>query len=1686
MSGTHRASRVASWCAACAFSAVTAAALLTATAQPAVAAVTPIDYYRMGETENAAPGSASVTLDSVGGKTMTLVGTPFYVADAAGTAVSATGSTNSLWFFSGTWGNASLLTTATDNVGLEAWVKPGSLPAGSHCLVYNGTSGANGFGLFMNGASYEARIGSSSFGAAPATTTDWVHLAVVRSGGLATFYVNGVAAATSVAPMVTPSGQFGVAASPPAFTNDFFFGHVDEVRAFTFEPGAFAPTDLLLAHRVVNTTNDSGAGSLRQAMTAAPAGTIIDIVVPGTLTLQGMLPFVTGALRINGPGAASFTIDGADLYRPFFIDAPASAITISGVTIAHGRAKGGNGGDGTFTGGGGLGAGGAMFVNRGDVTLSDVAFAGNQAIGGRGGNSIQNDGSSGGGGLGGDGGSTGFTSGSGGGGFLGDGGGSPAVSSAGGGGGVVGIGGSSGNGGGGGGGAWTAGQDGQASTGGAGAGGLGGNGGTYSAGGQDGGAGMDYGGGGGGSGGGTSVNGKGGAGGRFGGGGGGAYFFSTYGHAAGAGGEFGGGGGTNGYSDRNAGQGGWGGGGGGSRSGSPGNGGFGGGGGAASSTSQQVSGGTFGGRGSVGFGLGGAGGGGGALGAAVFVRANNGATLTVVEPQFDVGTVTAGAAGNETLGNCGSLCARGGTARGETLFLLGGTTTLEVSAGTRTIPGTIGSSTLAPAALVKTGAGTLALSANSIELGNVDVAAGTLQVNGTLGSPQVRVASGATISGSGNVVALQVQPGATIAPGASVGRLTTAGLSLVGASHYNWQLRDASAAAGVGYDTLTVNGTLDLSGASGSQINVWTLSSTAPDVSGPASNFDPEVAALWTLIRTTGGISGFSPASFAVVTDAANGTSGFANPRAGLFSVAVAGNDLVLKYLPAQEIAIEQPVGTAVTDGGSRGYGTVNLGTSRTFTFTLFNRGGGPDLLLGGTPRVAVSGANAAEFVVTSQPASPITVAAGSTTFDVQFTPAAVGARTAALSIANDDPNENPFDIALSGTGGAPEIDVEQPSGTALPSGGSRDFGAVIVGGFASKLFFISNSGSGPLQDVGASLGGPDAASFLGGPDAASFWIGIPSATVAPGNAAAFTVAFVPTAGGGKTATLTIVSNDADENPYVISLSGDADDTDIVVEQPAGTGVPDGGTRYLGNVVPGSSIDSVFTIRNTGSSGPPLTGLGITIDGADAASFSVVADPVAPVPLGGSTTFTVRFAPTIRGPKTASLRVASNDPDENPYDIALSGNGISPEIAVEQPLAADLPDGGSRSFGSVNLGAHASLDFTVRNSGDSELALGAASISGTNAADFAIMQQPASVVGAPMGSSNGSFETPLLGAGAFVASPAGAAWNFGARAGIARIGSPWFVNAPPSGAQAAYIQVLSNTAESYLDQPVTFANAGLYLIRFSYVRRGSGYGGTSIEVSIDDTVIGTVPLNLQNDDTWRTFVVPYTNPSPGATRTLRLFGNLVDGDRATAIDDVRIESTAVTKVRFLPRGTGIRTATLSIPNNDSDENPFDITLTGSGSGQGADLQVSKTNFGSNLFPGEDTAYTIQVVNAGPDSVSNVRVADTPPAALIDGHWTCISTPGSLCPNASGTGNLEELTTQPLPSGALLQYSYFARVAGGASGFVTNTASVTSNDPAVPEVDAANNNATDTDSIVGDGLFRNGFEPNQGGLLRPPL
>lgn len=120
--------------------------------------------------------------------------------------------------------------------------------------------------------------------------------------------------------------------------------------------------------------------------------------------------------------------------------------------------------------------------------------------------------------------------------------------------------------------------------------------------------------------------------------------------------------------------------------------------------------------------------------------------------------------------------------------------------------------------------------------------------------------------------------------------------------------------------------------------------------------------------------------------------------------------------VPMPEIAVEQPAGSNIVDGGARNLGAAIVGGTAEMIFTVKNTGAF-NLTLTGIPKVVVSGSDAAMFSVTSQPVSPVPGPSGSTTFNVRFAPSSVGAKSASLSIPNNDSDENPFDISLTANG---------------------------------------------------------------------------------------------------------------------------------------------------------------------------------------------------------------------------------------------------------------------------------------------------------------------------------------------------------------------------------------------------------------------------------------------------------------------------------------------------------------------------------------------------------------------------------------------------------------------------------------------------------------------------------------------
>lgn len=140
-----------------------------------------------------------------------------------------------------------------------------------------------------------------------------------------------------------------------------------------------------------------------------------------------------------------------------------------------------------------------------------------------------------------------------------------------------------------------------------------------------------------------------------------------------------------------------------------------------------------------------------------------------------------------------------------------------------------------------------------------------------------------------------------------------------------------------------------------------------------------------------------------------------------------------------------------------------------------------------------------------------------------------------------------------------PEIQVEQPEGTILVDASSTlDYGTTQVGTDVDKVFTIRNVGLANLV-----LTTPTQVSVTG-----TQWtvLAQPATPITPGSVSTFTVRFSPDSDGSKTSTLTILSDDADEATFMVSLAG--------VASP-GPGSRDDSYQPVANgVVYASSVDS--------------------------------------------------------------------------------------------------------------------------------------------------------------------------------------------------------------------------------------------------------------------------------------------------------------------------------------------------------------------------------------------------------------------------------------------------------------------------------------------------------------------------------
>ena len=246
--------------------------------------------------------------------------------------------------------------------------------------------------------------------------------------------------------------------------------------------------------------------------------------------------------------------------------------------------------------------------------------------------------------------------------------------------------------------------------------------------------------------------------------------------------------------------------------------------------------------------------------------------------------------------------------------------------------------------------------------------------------------------------------------------------------------------------------------------------------------------------------------------------------------------------------------GTTITNGDIipslpdfTDFGTLNVGSTQDNTFVLTNTGTGGSnnsrkITFDSPSSVVVSGIDAAQFSVQSEPTPGSTLngsgAVASPDLVIRFSPTTIGIKNATITVRyTNNAGILTYVYAIRGNAiSSPEMDVRGNANSIVDGDITpsiidfTDYGTTSVGTNVTKTYFIHNTGNLNLNIGAITFSGANLTDFS--------VTTAPAAIVAPGGSTSFVVTFAPPAIGTKTATLSILNDDANENPYNFNLVG--------------------------------------------------------------------------------------------------------------------------------------------------------------------------------------------------------------------------------------------------------------------------------------------------------------------------------------------------------------------------------------------------------------------------------------------------------------------------------------------------------------------------------------------------------------------
>ena len=337
--------------------------------------------------------------------------------------------------------------------------------------------------------------------------------------------------------------------------------------------------------------------------------------------------------------------------------------------------------------------------------------------------------------------------------------------------------------------------------------------------------------------------------------------------------------------------------------------------------------------------------------------------------------------------------------------------------------------------------------------------------------------------------------------------------------------------------------------------------------------------------------------------------------------------------------------------------------------------------------KIAVTG-DTSDFSETNTCGSAVAQGA-SCTITVTFTPAAIGARSASVSVT-DNATGSPQTVSLTGTG--------LTALTITPA--SLGFGTVNVGSTSTLSLSIKNSSIASIAVTSFVFGGADPGDFSQTNTCGTSLAGNSSCTVS--------VTFKPASTGSRSGTLSIKDSDP-SSPQVVDLTGTGSGSSGVSFSPSSLAF--GNQPYQS-----PSATMTTTMSNTGTATLDISS--ITLTGSDTADFKRSTTCGTSLAKDASCTISITFVPTALGARTASISV-SDSATGSPQTVPLTGTGIS-ALTISPTVL---------TFGIVNSGTSATMQATVTNGSTASIGITNFSFSGADPGDFSQTNNCGSALG---------------------------------------------------------------------------------------------------------------------------------------------------------------------------------------------------------------------------------------------------------------------------------------------------------------------------------------------------------------------